>query len=1562
MIYFAQGKRNMCKTSEVLFLLERILGPQDEEELQSAIANVLTALDKGNKDAGLSYLNKVFGDMDTDCAILISDLLDLACECKIELAELLDQYSLNIDSHQSIQYHQKDCLSTTLSNEVRQYFSSFIATDGSLSGRLSLPTLISNNSSGINDCSSIVPSLIEPLVTTYSNRTDYSMIWEAKHTDESVTITSILYRLQIDLEFSRVYNPVVTFNSVQAQVADPIFHGGNTIVAAPTGAGKTNIALWSIICLLHASKAQSRLAQLVIYVAPLKALVREVLSRLESSLQQLPEGYTATIYEYTGEESISMKSISSLLRGTYTTATVIVLVATPEKLDILTSKLIGEDFQLIRERLALVVFDEFHLLGDHTRGNIIEEIVLRFHRHYRNTMLLALSATMPNTKSMAEFLQCRPENILVFDSSYRSVSLHVTISELHYKHAEELYSRNLRESFLSSIISPQLAKGSLLLFTHTRRDAERLSLQLHAQLGSTNYSKTYVDNSKNKKLYNLLSANSTVLFHHAGLTRSDRCLVEELFSEKKVSVLVSTATLAWGVNLPAHTVVILGTKVYTNSRWEYLSFADILQMAGRAGRPSFDTYGECFIIASPNDTHRCLSIIKHGYVIESSFLSSRVTIEKLSKLIVTEAFLSAHILAEEVFQIIMSSLFVMQLFERLPDLTDGPKLIADLINTLLDCCCNVGLLEMKPDDVDSNVFQYHPTSLAELCVKYYVSPFTVVQSNITLSKSSINSLQQSLLLTAMSYEYRDIFLRADEAFELASLEEYTPIKYPSFPARQELRKICTLLQVYMSSGPCYGATSAAFSSLSLMSDYTNIVASAPRIVGCLRELTYVLKKGRSHWYLNRLYCIIRSRCWHTFLFAREILGNALFKSSLLTNKHIQWIEQLELRKFNHNMIRRLTLDHLSQTVCSPDTNELPDKRQLSYLLKAITGYPVLRSRVVCLHQIEPECYEVHFQCCLVGDLDLLHCPEQIFSLYCLVETDDMTLKVISMPIHLNEELEIVMRFKANSDAWVSHIRLYLGELLFVTSSMRLDLMGSCPNKSLLSSVSMTKLNSNEMSIIYTHVSGAIMALRKPTDLSTVHRHIFIAGDSLYLQQAEMLNTILSFIRDTSASKNIDTLVVGNTTGFSQQIAESNNLQYINTCAVYRKVEQLFTRPTVIVIPSIAEIEGPAGYVLELLLVKLVRRNPNLPVLIISFSINFVESTIVALALFLNAKSFIINRPTCLFAKAVPSHAYTVSASILCDDPSVKGNVYEALHVIDDDPEISLLTPFFFDQLLMMCTTSGTICLNTHNCDDSIVEHAYSQCLKSRLHTGDGLLMLLSEYVQDLYIRGFDYVAENIMTVTMPQSYLYFSFSIIPGQYIDCKTMINYHPKPGKQDYADQEDITLDALSNWISEELIAIEKNAITLFQAQQKGNNEIQYADCGYSCISMAIARLYSNSESDREQLITSPWFLALSQSIHSLNLLSLCASRIYDDDLVAYIYCEKALSFQKESDINRTILTILTDMISGNAESRTYALLVTLTSLVIRINENKDKSVRTLDLLSKKLKNFLAVVCYVL
>eukprot|EP00882_Tetradesmus_deserticola_P026910 GHRQ01029731.1.p1 GENE.GHRQ01029731.1~~GHRQ01029731.1.p1 ORF type:complete len:372 (+),score=180.37 GHRQ01029731.1:361-1476(+) len=86
--------------------------------------------------------------------------------------------------------------------------------------------------------------------------------------------------------------------------------------------------------------------------------------------------------------------------------------------------------------------------------------------------------------------------------------------------------------------------------------------------------------------------------HHAGLAEPDRQLVEALFVQQKIQVLVATSTLAWGVNTPAHLVVIKGTEYYDAPSRRYVDFpiTDVLQMMGRAGRPQYDTKGVAVVM------------------------------------------------------------------------------------------------------------------------------------------------------------------------------------------------------------------------------------------------------------------------------------------------------------------------------------------------------------------------------------------------------------------------------------------------------------------------------------------------------------------------------------------------------------------------------------------------------------------------------------------------------------------------------------------------------------------------------------------------------------------------------------------------------------------------------------------------------------------------------------------------------------------------------------------------------------------------------------------------------
>lgn len=110
--------------------------------------------------------------------------------------------------------------------------------------------------------------------------------------------------------------------------------------------------------------------------------------------------------------------------------------------------------------------------------------------------------------------------------------------------------------------------------------------------------------------------------HHAGMSRADRTVVEDLFGDRHIQVLVSTATLAWGVNLPAHTVIIKGTQVYSPEKggWTELSFMDVMQMLGRAGRPQYDEFGEGIVITTHAELQYYLSLLNEQLPVESQYI------------------------------------------------------------------------------------------------------------------------------------------------------------------------------------------------------------------------------------------------------------------------------------------------------------------------------------------------------------------------------------------------------------------------------------------------------------------------------------------------------------------------------------------------------------------------------------------------------------------------------------------------------------------------------------------------------------------------------------------------------------------------------------------------------------------------------------------------------------------------------------------------------------------------------------------------------------------------------
>ena len=624
-----------------------------------------------------------------------------------------------------------------------------------------------------------------------------------------------------------------SLNRVQSQVYNTaMLSPENMLLCAPTGAGKTNVAMLTILheVGLHRRSDGSidTSAFKIVYVAPMKALVAEMVGNLGNRLKP----YGINVRELTGDVSLSRSQIDDTQ----------VIVTTPEKWDIITRKSGDRTYtQLVR----LLIIDEIHLLHD-GRGPVLESIVARTVRQVETTQemvrLVGLSATLPNFEDVAAFLRINPsKGLFVFDNSFRPCPLQQQFIGVTVK--KPLQRFQVMNEICYEKVLENAGKSQTIIFVHSRKETAKTAKAMRdTALESDQLAKFLKEDSASREiliseaeqcrsadLRDLLPYGFAI--HHAGMTRADRTLVEELFADGHVQVLVSTATLAWGVNLPAHTVIIKGTQMYNPEKggWDELSFQDVMQMMGRAGRPQFDTFGEGIIITQHSELQYYLSLLNQQLPIESQFVKNLA--DALNAEVVLGTVQDSR---DAVNWLGYTYLYVRML--RNPNLygvgvdalEDDPTLEmrrADLIHTAATQLDKAGLCRY-----DRRSGHMQATDLGRIASHYYISHGTVKAFNEHL-KPTMGDIELCRLF-ALAEEFKYVSVREEEKLELAKLAERVPI-----PVKESIEeptaKINILLQAYISGMKLEG--------FALMADMVYVTQSAGRILRCIFEI--VLKRG-----------------------------------------------------------------------------------------------------------------------------------------------------------------------------------------------------------------------------------------------------------------------------------------------------------------------------------------------------------------------------------------------------------------------------------------------------------------------------------------------------------------------------------------------------------------------------------------------------------------------------------------------------------------------------------------------------------------------------------------------
>jgi len=405
-----------------------------------------------------------------------------------------------------------------------------------------------------------------------------------------------------------------------------VLEGKNLVLASPTASGKTLI---SELCgIKHVLEKKGK----VVYLSPLRALANEKFDEFKKyTTIRKPDGKRVNVGISTGDYD----SVDQWL-GKHD-----IIVTTNEKAD-----------SLLRHRakwiddISLVVADEVHLLNDGERGPTLEVVLARLMQTNPEIQILALSATINNVDEVANWLKAT--HVI---TEWRPVTLKEGVllhEEIQYKDGDaRKIDKKTGNTTINLVLNTVKTGGQALVFASTRKNSVNLAKKIadhtndvlskpvkralahEAEKILSTGERTHISES----LAGLVQCGTA--FHHAGLAGTHRRLIEDLFRQGRIKVLTATPTLAFGVNLPARTVVVQDYR-----RWEpgygYYPIAvlEYKQMAGRAGRPKYDKVGEAILVAKTAD--------EADYLMDSYILARP---ERIWSRLAVERIIRGHVLA-----------------------------------------------------------------------------------------------------------------------------------------------------------------------------------------------------------------------------------------------------------------------------------------------------------------------------------------------------------------------------------------------------------------------------------------------------------------------------------------------------------------------------------------------------------------------------------------------------------------------------------------------------------------------------------------------------------------------------------------------------------------------------------------------------------------------------------------------------------------------------------------------------------------------------------------------------
>jgi helicase len=379
--------------------------------------------------------------------------------------------------------------------------------------------------------------------------------------------------------------PFSTLNPAQAEIVPEVLgHDQNLLVVAPTGAGKTVIGMAA--CLKAVLEQKRKAAWLV----PQRSLTDELDRELAGWRRQ-----GLRVERLSGEYAVDKERIQQAD----------LWVSTTEKFEAICR--IGALRETLADAGALVV-DEVHMLGDPTRGPVLEALLSRIRDSEAGTRIVGLSATVSNAEQIADWLRAK-----LLRTSWRPSRLTWQLP-LIPANADFVVAEAARTRLAASIAGLVTRDGgSVIVFCGSKRSVRRTALVI---AGSRGVDVSAVRPDDTQRLQQVCREARMGLHYQGWEFRKE---AERAFRQKETDVLIATSTVAAGVNLPARAVIVQDTQIGLGT----LDVATVQQMFGRAGRVGAgEDDGWAFLITDERERAGWQAKLVAGHTVRSRILGS----------------------------------------------------------------------------------------------------------------------------------------------------------------------------------------------------------------------------------------------------------------------------------------------------------------------------------------------------------------------------------------------------------------------------------------------------------------------------------------------------------------------------------------------------------------------------------------------------------------------------------------------------------------------------------------------------------------------------------------------------------------------------------------------------------------------------------------------------------------------------------------------------------------------------------------------------------------------------